>query len=881
MLVAAILTLAATAIMPVQGDRCDREADELVSDGWTAYRENAIARADSLFQAASDRCGAHLGAIVGRGYAALRLERLDEARRLFDSALVMAPETLDALVGLGLVSWRQGDPAAALDRFDEVLALEPDNETARQYRRLLAPSGEPPRRRPPPALPESLVVVARAQGDRFDVTATDGWRPFYVKGVNLGAALPGKYPSEFPDSATYTLWIAEIVEMGANTVRLYTIHPPHFYRALQAHNASHPERPLWVIHGVWAELPPDHDYDDPVWKTEFFNEMRRVVDLVHGRADVESRPGHASGRYTADVSRWVLAYVIGREWEPFSVKAYNAMRPERRRWEGEYLVVADGSPMEVWLAEACESIVAYESTTYRMQRPVAYTNWPPLDPMPHPTETTVDEEVMIREALGEVIERPPLEYDNDDVSLDATRMRPTGAYPAGPFAVFHAYPYYPDFMVLDPGYGRARSSEGQSNYFGYLRELKDRHRGMPVLIGEYGVPASLGIAHLQPQGWHHGGHSEEAMADIDARLTREIAEAGMAGAAVFAWIDEWFKTNWIVLPFEIPRDRGRMWTNRLDAEQHYGMIAMEPETILGGAHLPERLAAWAAVPALYEHADRSRLRAAADEAHLWLLFEPGRVAYEEIFIGFDVTRPDAGDFRWPGSVGPAIPVGVELVLRISRDGARILVDPASNPYRVVAVRDGAPTGHLVVPRIDDGTPPGLFSGRVEQRYNEPYRTAPNHDGRYDSLRVVVNRPRFSRDGTEYAGLGYDRSVLPPGPPPDGVWERDERTGAVEVRIPWMLLNVTDPSRRRVLDGGAGAEYLGGFGTVTVESIGIVAAATDTSGWWHFWPAPASPHAVARFQWETWDAPTWRARRRPVYERMRETFDRLRPAVLDR
>ncbi len=879
MLAAAILTLAATAITPVQGNRCDRQADELVADGWTAYRANAIERADSLFHAASARCGAHLGAIVGRGYAALRRERLDEARRLFDSALVMAPETVDALVGLGLVSWRQGDATAALDRFDDVLVLEPDNETARQYRRLIAPPGAPPRRRPPRALPESLAVVARAEGDRFEVAATDGWRPFYVKGVNLGAALPGKYPSEFPDSATYATWIAEIAEMGANTVRLYTIHPPHFYRALEAYNAAHAERPLWVVHGVWTELPPAHDYDDPAWKTEFTHEMQRVVDLVHGRADLEPRPGHAAGRYTADVSRWVLAYVIGREWEPFSVEAYNAVRPERRRWDGRYLEVADGSPMEVWLAEACEFIVAYETATYRTQRPVAYTNWPPLDPMAHPTETTVAEEVAIRRSLGEAIERPPLEYDNDGVSLDATRMRRTEAFPAGPFAVFHAYPYYPDFMVLDPGYRRARSSDGRSSYFGYLRQLKERHRGMPLLIGEYGVPASLGIAHLQPQGWHHGGHSEEEMARIDARLTREIAEAGMAGGIVFAWIDEWFKTNWIVLPFEIPRDRGRMWPNRLDAEQHYGMIAIEPERILPGADLAERLGAWDSVAPLYAHADGSRLRAAADEAHLWLLFEPGRVRYDEIFIGFDVTRPDAGDFRWPGNVGPAIPVGVEVVLRVTRDEARILVDSASNPYRVVAVRDGVPAGDLVMPRIDDGAPPGLFIGRVEQRYNEPYRTVPNHDGRYDSLRVVVNRPRFARDGTEYAGLGYDRSVLPPGPPPDGHWERDRRTGAVEVRIPWMLLNVTDPSRRRVLDGGPGAEYLGGFGTVAVESIGIVAAAPDSSGWWHFWPAPASRQAVAGFHWKTWDVPTWRARRRPVFERMRETFDRLRPSVL--
>jgi hypothetical protein len=97
-----------------------------------------------------------------------------------------------------------------------------------------------------------------------------------------------------------------MAEMGANTVRVYTLHPPAFYNALAAHNAGHPDRPLWLMHGVWAELPPDDHYYDEAWQADFFGEMERIVDVIHGRADVAHRPGHASGYYTADVSRWTL-----------------------------------------------------------------------------------------------------------------------------------------------------------------------------------------------------------------------------------------------------------------------------------------------------------------------------------------------------------------------------------------------------------------------------------------------------------------------------------------------------------------------------------------------------------------------------------------------
>jgi hypothetical protein len=39
--------------------------------------------------------------------------------------------------------------------------------------------------------------------------------------------------------------------------------------------------------------------------------------------------------------------------------------------------------------------------------------------------------------------------------------------------------------------------------------------------------------------------------------------------------------------------------------------------------------------------------------------------------------------------------------------------------------------------------------------------------------------------------------------------------------------------------------------------------------WRWWPARGA--AGARFTWPGWDEPRWRARRRPVFEAMREAF----------
>lgn len=891
-----VLSAVSAAGAAGQEDCRDRSGPEAEA-GWAAYSGGDIAAAGARFEAALELCADDHYARTGLGYVALRQDDLEEADRLWRIVTAAEPDNVDAWTGLGLVAWRRSDLPAAEDAFERVARVDPGNATAVDYlERIGGPALGPAPQRPPLELPDSLRYPSRTAGDRFEVRTADGWTPFYIKGVNLGAALPGRFASEFPDSAVYARWLERMSAMNANAVRVYTIHPPGFYQALLDWNVANPDRALWLIHGAWAGIPPDGDFAAEPYESDFFAEMRRVVDVLHGRASLEYRPGNAWGHYTADVSRWTLAYILGREWEPHSALAFDSIRGGESGFEGRYVRVDGGNALDAWMAEAVEEIVAYEAETYRAQRPVAYTNWPTLDPLDHPSETTADEEMAIRRALGEEPAVRPREYENDAISLDASLVSVTDRFPAGYFASYHAYPYYPDFMILSERYASASSTMGPSRYIGYLRELKAHHPDMPVVISEYGVPASLGNAHLQPQGWHHGGLTEDEMARVNQRLTLELAEAGMAGGALFAWIDEWFKQNWVALEFELPAERNRLWYNRLDAEQHYGMWAVEARPPFAGATLEERVSEWREQPALYETPELT-VRATHDAAYLWLSVEvPRTLAADTVLVGFDVVRPEAGDFRWPGQVGERLPVGLEFVLRATGDEVRVLADPPSNPFRLVEVGEGA-TG-LAGRRVPfENAPDGLFHARVEQRFNLPYYTEPNEDGRYDSLRVVVNRRRFASDSTEYLAAGYDRGVLPAGRAPDGFWERTADGRMLEVRIPWLLINVTDPSSRTVLQGPGAANardaergpdgrwrprdgvrawpdsVFGAFGTEQVEDIGIVASVRGPAG---AVMLPAAGGPVARFAWSTWEEPEWIERPRVAYDVMSGLFAELQP-----
>jgi hypothetical protein len=595
----------------------------------------------------------------------------------------------------------------ALRAAQRFATLAPGDTTARGVLDRLAPGWNRAERVPRPRAPR-LIAQARTEGERFEVPAAGGWTPFYVQGVNLGVALPGRFPAEFPlDSLRYAAWLESIATMHANAVRVYTILPPAFYRALAAWNAANPASALWLVHGVWAELPDEDDFDDPAWKSAFRDEMRQVIGVVHGDVDITPRPGHASGRYDADVSRWTLAYIIGREWEPFAVTRFNARAPRPRAFAGRYLAMRAGSAMEAWMTEQCDWMLSAEVERYDTIRPIAYTNWPTLDPLHHPSEANKSEEATWRARVGRPVHYEHLEYDNDAESLDAALVHPTPANPAGWFASYHAYPYYPDFMLYDPAYNRARSSEGPSNYFGYLSDLRRHLSGIPLLIAEYGVPSSRGLAHEQPQGWTHGGHDEAAMAAIDARLTREIRESGCAGGILFAWIDEWFKKNWAVIDLELPAEHTPRWHNRMDAEQNYGVLAMDAGPT-DGPRLGGDVARWLALPAIERGPDPGRagepaaLRVGHDASSLYLAIPLAGYAGHarpwdslRVEVALDTYRADLGQHALPGGQVTS-DIGFEFLLDLrSEEDARLRITPDYDPYLGPrAILGGDDLGHF-------------------------------------------------------------------------------------------------------------------------------------------------------------------------------------------
>ena len=646
---------------------------------------------------------------------------------------------------------------------------------------------------PAPADPIPFAVVGESLGVRAG--AGQDYAPLFIEGVNLGVAVPGTLAGQLAATREdYDRWLVQMGEAGFNTVRVYTLHYPRFYEALDAYNEAHPEAPIYVLHGVWlGEENPTGDLVDMT--ADFDAGIREVVDCVHGACSIAPRYGRAFGDYTVDVSRWTLGWIIGREVAPGEVMITNDANPGLTSFEGEHVAIDHATPTEVWFTERLDRLIAHERGVYGSERPVSVANWPTLDPIEHPTEN-------------------PAFTDEDVASLDLAGLRLVDA-PAGFFATFHAYPYYPNFVRDDPDYRRVEDHQGPNAYLAYLMDLREHYAPHPVLVGETGVPSSWGNAHSGHAGMNHGGHSEVEQGEAMARLMRNAHEAATAGAVLFAWIDEWWKPTWITDPREAGIKRRSLWHNVTAAEQNFGLVAFEPGLPDFELHPP--------VTAPVE-GGQVEARVAYDAAFARLRLDLDRPlgADETLVVGIDTYRDDLGETVLPGDT--ATEKRHEFALVVEGDEATLHVVPS---YSLQGIWHGTSTDAQTY--RSSATEAGEWEA-LRWQNGQGYES---EDGElvFEPTYFDAGRLRVRRGGEEATSL--DAVVVGAGGEP----------GRVEIRLPWTLLNVVDPSQRAVMhDDRSTSERetatTQGFGFSVVRD-GALLLETPRLGWQGWEEAPAT------------------------------------------
>ena len=668
-------------------------------------------------------------------------------------------------------------------------------------------------------LPDSDSLMARTERNGFSVFQNGEWIDFFVKGVNIGSSIPGTWFTEFNrKEELYLDWFAQIAEMNANSIRIYTLLAPEFYSALAYFNQTNPQTPLWLYQEIWPEEEPlNGDYLAEEYDDAYKEEIRNVIDAMHGKATISERLYRAYGIYSTDVSPYIVGYLVGRELEPEEVISTNE-RNQGYSFDGKYLYTEkEAAPTEAWLAMCCDYTIAYESYTYGWQHPVGIVSWPPLDPKEHDSEWN---------ATG----NKELEY-NDKISVDINAISVRDSFEAGFFGAYHIYPNYPDFMNNEAVYDAYEDEEGRFRYGGYLNEFIEGHKKYPALVAEFGLSTGMGNAHESPDGYNHGGLSETIQGEGTVRMMKAIQREGYAGGLIFEWTDEWAKKAWTTEPYIIPYERNPIWHNAMDPEQNYGIIAMEADSlkskpfIVSGQGVLNKMA-------LY-----------ADEAYLSVYIDLTReLSYEKeyVLIGLDTYAPELGEQRYAPDINLQAPSGMEFLIEIkSKENASILVHPGYN--------------------TTTGT----------------HRSYLSSTGSFERMNVLINKERTVKSGLKIEAVYNDVSVLKYGPfEKNSYYHWIEDGKRVEIRIPWALINFTDPSTMQVINDERVlyAPLRDELKTSTSEGLLVSAllVAVDSQDILSTIGVDFSEN-LARFRWDSWDLPSYQERQKESYDIIKDYF----------
>jgi len=682
-------------------------------------------------------------------------------------------------------------------------------------------------------------INARLNDTYFEVFRNGQWEEILIKGVNIGMGKPGHFPGDAAITKDeYLRWLNYIGEMNANTIRVYTIHPPEFYEALYQYNMT-AEEPIYVFQGIWVDeegfLESENLFEDQLTE-DIKVEIKRIVNVIHGNAVVEERKGHASGTYRYDVSDYVIGWVFGNEWDPSSVIRTNENNTSMVDQSYKYLETKDASPFEIWLASLMDYTLAYEYEQYQWQRPMSFTNWLTTDLLKHPSEPFKNE---------------------DKVGVDPNTIYTKDDFLPGYFGAYHIYPYYPDFINYDEVYAEYIDFRGEKNrYAGYLNDLLKAHR-IPVIVAEFGLPSSRGVGRITNSGMDQGLHSETSQGEKSAKLFEDIISEDYAGGLLFVWQDEWFKKSWNIMEFD-NKDRRAYWSNVQTFEEQYGLLGYETE-VSTRILIDGKPTGWKEEEILMKETEATNNLATVEEKALDLktIYVSHDVKYLYIGIQYNDLKDD--------SVWDQMETAV-VIDTISNQGIKNLPSVDYKTWGDFVIKiSGEENSQLLVDSYYDMN--NYLYGHIFRVIDSPNYAELKYNNEMHVVNYMIRAKVLIPSQNRYVPAEvHEAGKLTHG---NGDFKSNDynsltdfninyETNMIEMRIPWMLMNFKDPSTREIMgdfwkDGLTSSEV--------IEDINLSVltynpnAQEDLKSVVDHLPeknTQISSHLYAQYSWEKWE-----------------------------
>ena len=486
--------------------------------------------------------------------------------------------------------------------------------------------------------------------------------------------------------------------------------------------------------------------------------------------------------------------------------------------------------MKTFLCEVGDKVIEYEASEYNTGRPLSYTNWLTTDPLKHSNEPDPSRE--------------------DAQTVNTENIKGTGRFTPGLFASYHVYPYYPEFM----NYQQEYVATGDP-YRAYLNDLFNFHT-VPVLVAEFGVPASRGIGHKSFQNYHNtgmaynqGNNDETEQGIILENMLNDIYDEGYCGALVFTWQDEWFKRTWNTMDLDDP-DRRPYWSNPQTNEQGFGLLAFDPGETAGVCYVDGDVSEWNGDTPVYTGTNVT-LYVKSDEKYVYLMADTSGFDFSSgtLYIPVDSIQTQGND----AATSESLTFGRYIDFLIKIDGmnnSKILVDAFYDSFYYL-YHDSIYTVP-VVPSSNSG----IFN---------PMRLC---------LSAALTIPQMNTV-VPFSSVETGKLFYGDGNPAHSDFNSltdfcfNSLNTKVEIRIPWQLFNVKDPSGRKImgyLDYTKADPVFPAVSLTNVEGMYFGACIKGVS---------SSSAVDGLYTWSSWNMPSYHEKLKPSYYILQSAFDRLK------
>ena len=606
---------------------------------------------------------------------------------------------------------------------------------------------------------------------------------FIIKGVTVKSSVPNWETTQYkPSKNDYFKWLTQIKEMGANTVRLIEILDSDFYEALYEFNKDNRD-PIYIIQGItltdYMNNNSEDAYDEN-YKKELSERAKLTVDAIRGNEKIILNRGYGIGLYKKDVSDWLIGYIIGDEWNSYTIAYTN--NEENAGFKGKYFETTENAnAFESLLASQMDEIVDYEATKYNKQSLISYSNSSKTDPF--------DYEDYYAGQLSKF------------VTLNIDNIKTTENLKSGYFASYSLGGIIDDYYKYFSDDQNNKLKEAIENYEEIKKDyskLLSKYHTMPVIISSYGYSTSRGIDSSK----NGGPLTEKEQGEKLINTYREIIAAGCSGAVIDSWNDNWNNSAWNT-NYAVDINNSNSWADAQTVTHGYGILSYDIKNV--AAYLDGDKSEWSEKDLISSN-DNIDLYMKSDEKYLYFMVD-GVNTEDNIILPIDIT-PKSGSLVY-SEKSMEFDRNIDFIIDINGEKeGKVLVHDYYNSLRENYLMN--------------------IKG-IDPFVERPYKYSSN----FDIVQMILKKDKI----IEKDSIIYDINGVPI---KQVIYNEVHDTGRltygnsdpesedynslsdikfgddfVEIRIPWQILNFYNPAKRQIHD-----DYYENYGVkpITIKNI---------------------------------------------------------------